>query len=134
MATIWTTPFIISTIRLPLPPVVSTTGLEDEWGIPISSLDNGFALVELKLKPSKKLTKETELSLALQKDTVFFEGFVVSKLPEIELIPGTKGTGVVNGQTGEVKVMATGQSSIDIVRKVLGEKISIEFMRTTGNI
>jgi hypothetical protein len=134
MATIWNAPFTISTVRLPLPPVITTAGLEDEWGIPITPLDNGFMLVELKLRPTKKLTKEAELSLALQKATVFFEGFVVSKTPDGELIPGTKGTGVVNGQQGEIKVIATGQSSLGIVKNLLGEKVSIEFMRTLANI
>lgn len=134
MATIWNAPFTISTIRLPLPPVVSTAGLEDEWGMPISPLDDGFMLVELKLRPTKKLTKEAEISLALQKSTVFFEGFVVSKNPERELIAGTKGTGVINGQSGDIRVVATGQSSLGVIKQLLGEKISIEFIRTLGNI
>lgn len=134
MATIWNAPFTISTLRVPLPPVVSTTGLEDEWGIPISPLDNGFMLVEVKLTPTKKLTKEQEISLAFQKATVYFEGFVVSKKPDGFLIPGTKGTGEINGQKGEVKIIATGQSSLGVIRQLLGEKISIEFTKTVANI
>lgn len=134
MATIWGSPFIISDIRIPLPPVVSTAGLEDEWGIPISPLDNGFIDIKAKLRVTKKLTKEIELSLALQKSSVLFDGFVVSKSPNGLLIPGTKGTGIINGQLGEVKLIATGQSAIPIIQQLLGEKISIEFTRTVGTI
>lgn len=134
MATIWGNPFILSDLIIPLPPVVSTTGLEDEWGMPISPLDNGFIDIKAKLRVTKKLTKEIELSLALQKSSVLFEGFVVSKNPDGLLIPGTKGTGVINGQRGEIKLIATGQSSISVNQSLLGEKISIEFTRTVGNI
>lgn len=134
MPTVWSSPFTISTIRIPLPPVVATTGLEDEWGIPISPLDNGSMLVKVKLKPTKKLTKETEISLALQSSAVYFEGFVVSKTPEGVLIPGTKGTGEINGEIGNIRILASGQSSISIVRQLLGDKILIEFTKTMANI
>lgn len=138
MATIWSAPFTFSTLRIPLNPVVSLTGLEDEWGIPIVTpappITNGLMIVTVKLRPTKQLTKEGEISLALEKASVLFEGFVIKKEPAGLLIPGTKGKGEVNGQTGEIKLIATGQSSLGIIRKILGEKIRIEFTRTLAKI
>lgn len=136
MATIWSVPFTLSTLLIPLNPIFPLTGLEDEWGMLIVSPPPNPEMMTLivKLKPSKKLTREAETSLALTNASVLFEGYVIKKIPEGLLIPGTKGKGTVNGQTGEVELIATGQSSIGIVRKILGEKIAIEFTRTLAKV
>ena len=137
MATIWSSPFTFSTLLIPLNPTFPTTGIEDEWGMPIvspPSTNTGVMTLTVKLKPSRKLTKESEISLALVNASVLFEGFVIKKIPEGLLIPGTKGKGTVNGQTGDVKLIATGQSSMQIIKKILGEKITIEFTQTLSKV
>lgn len=134
--TIWGSPFEFSDLIFPLTPVAPAIPLlEDEWGIPIPPLNSTqFMLVKAKLKVTKKLTKEEQISLALEKMTLLFEGNIISKTPGGVLLPGTKGTGIINGKKGDIKLISTGQSSLEIIRRLLGEKITIAFNQTVSPI
>jgi hypothetical protein len=126
MATIWGDPFTVSTLLLPIKPVLLDP--VDEWGNPIESLE--IMIIQAKLKASKRLRSEADISLPLQRQTVLFEGFVLSQSVELELLAGTKGTGTINGLVGEIKLLPVGQSSIGFLTNLLGTKLLIEFSQT----
>lgn len=138
MATIWGAPFYISEIRLPLPPpevVNPVTTAVDKWGMPISNVPISYLDLKIKVKPVKKEAKNQQISLDLSDSAVLFEGNVVTKNPVTGVIlPNTKGTGVINGERGEIVIVGVGQSSLKLITDLLGEKIRFEFKKTLANI
>lgn len=129
MATIWGDPFIVSTLRVPIMNLQADP-LLDEWGNPTDSLT--YMMISAKLKRSRRLRNEADISLPLQRQTVLYEGFVLEKSIQSDLIPGTKGTGYINGVSGDIQILPVGQSSINFLGKLLGEKLLIEFSQTVA--
>lgn len=137
MATIWGVPFTICDLRLPLPVdiVPPILGAVDDWGMPVLQSQTNYLDLKVKVKPVKREGKTQELSLDLSRIAVLYEGNVVSKNPvNGVIIPKTVTTGIINGEKGEIVILPVGQSSLEIVRNLLGEKIKFEFTKTLANI
>ncbi|NET55466.1 MAG: hypothetical protein F6K47_04515 [Symploca sp. SIO2E6] len=109
----------------------------DSLGNPISANDStivikaqldgiGFAKTLYIASPDTGKTDETDIT---------YIGHCVeprSLPPEIKA--GAVGTGVVNGEEGEIRLLPVDQPSIGLARRVFGDRIKIKFIRRVSTV